>query len=110
MLLAPAGRRLRSGRRRDVVLDDAEHAADETRWGSSWPARSGPGAVTRTSSAAARWWSAANMTPMADSTVEGPVGERQLLGVGLDEVDVEVLGRRATAGDLEQRRDVVACR
>ena len=63
---------------------------------------------TRTSSAAAREWSALNITPMADSTRSkdpSPMGQR--LGVGLGEVDREVLRLRAPTGDVEQGGHVV---
>ena len=39
--------------------------------------------------------------------VELTVGERQVLGVSLDELDAEALGRGAFAAALQQRRDVV---
>ena len=67
-----------------------------------------PGPHTRSSSAAARQWSGANIVPKTEVTASNaPVRERQVLGVALDEVDDQALGGRANAALLEQRRHVV---
>ena len=53
-----------------------------------------PGAVTRTSSSAARWWFGANITPTVLSVRSNDgVRHRQLLGVALGEGHRQVLGR-----------------
>ena len=67
-----------------------------------------PGLTTRSSSAAAFCWSGANIAPKIDiATSKLGVLEGKVLGVGLDELDLEPLGRRALAAALEQGRDVV---
>ena len=67
-----------------------------------------PGRVTRTSSAAARRWSGANIEPKTDrAAVERFVGERDLLGVAVAEIDVDPLGRGTLTAPLEERGHVV---
>ena len=52
-----------------------------------------PGRQTRTSSSAACWWCGANITPIADMTTSKRlVLERQVLGVGLDPLELEARG------------------
>ena len=63
---------------------------------------------TRSSSAAVFCWSGANIAPKIEiDDVEAAVLEGQVLGVGLDELDLEALGGRPLAAALEQGRDVV---
>ena len=67
-----------------------------------------PGRQTRSSSAAARSWSAVNITPNVESDgVEGGVVVRQVLGVALVEGDGVALGGGPLAGPVEQRGHVV---
>ena len=77
LLGAPQRRRRQPGRGRDVRGDRGEQLADEAVRASSWPGRwSRPGRQTRRSSAAARSWSGANITPNdRHDRVEGGVGE-----------------------------------
>ena len=68
-----------------------------------------PGRQTRTSSSAASWWCGANITPIADMTTSKDSSSNgQVLGVGLDPVELEALRLRALAARLEQRRGQVA--
>ena len=67
-----------------------------------------PGRQTRSSSAAAWAWSGANIEPKTDMTASNEAsGERERLGVSLQQLDVEALGGRAPAAPLEQGRHVV---
>ena len=67
-----------------------------------------PGRETRSSSAAVRCVvGGEHRAEDGRDRVEGRVGERQRLGVSLEELDVEPFRGRALAAALEQRRHVV---
>ena len=107
-LHTPAGRRLRAGRRRDVPADGRRACRRRSPPASSWPARSGHRAGPR---GPARGGTGVvggeHHADGGQDEVERRVAVRQVLGVGLGELDVEVLGRGAATGDLEQLGDVV---
>ncbi len=65
---SPRRRRAHAGRRRDVLADGPEQAADEPPRGPAGQRDRAPGRHTRTSSLAARSWSGANMTPTTEMT------------------------------------------
>jgi hypothetical protein len=90
-----------------VARHDPQHVADEAAGGQLASAIVPPRLQTRSSSAAARSWSGANMTPTADSTASKLASSNGSLGVGLDQLDLQTLGPRSLVGPLQQRRDVV---
>ena len=66
-----------------------------------------PWRVTRTSSAAVRSWSGANIAPNTEVTTSNKPGSNGALGVALPELGLDDLGSGTLAGVVEQRGDVV---
>ena len=108
ILVAPEGRRAHAGRRRDVLADGPEQAADE-------PPRGPAGQRDRAARAAyahelvrgALVVGREHDADHGDDGVKGRVLERQRFGVALDEAHRQLLGGGALAPALQQRRDVV---
>ena len=66
-----------------------------------------PGRQTRASSPAAGGGRVQHDPVDGEDGVEGGVGEREVLGVSLDELDLEALGRGPNPSAFEQCRDVI---
>ena len=109
LLGPPEDRWDETGRRPAGVLGDGdEHLADAAVRGPVGHPDRPPGLVTRSSSAAVCSWSGANIAPKIDIvTSKLGVAEGQVLGVALDELDLEPLDRRPFPPALEQGRDEV---